>query len=54
MRLQLKKLDSDLEKNIGENKKLSELILMLNNQIEMLDLQKENLENNLQKEREHK
>ena len=50
LRLQLKKLDSDLEKNIGENKKLSELILMLNNQIEMLDLQKENLEkNNLQK-----
>ncbi len=47
LRSQLQKLDSDLEENLGKNKKLSELIATLTQQIEMLNLEKKNLETNL-------
>ncbi|MBF96796.1 MAG: Motility protein B [Alphaproteobacteria bacterium MarineAlpha9_Bin4] len=47
LRDQLQKLDSDLEENMGKNKKLSELIATLNQQIEILNLEKNNLESNL-------
>ena len=47
LKLQLQKLDSDLEENIGKNKKLSDLIAALNQQIEMLNLEKKSLETNL-------
>tara|TARA_B100000029_G_scaffold489762_1_gene547847 strand:- start:702 stop:1760 length:1059 start_codon:yes stop_codon:yes gene_type:complete len=47
LRSQLQKLDSDLEENIGKNKKLSELIAILTQQIEMLNLEKQDLETNL-------
>ena len=45
---QFKKLDADLDKNIVKNKKLSELIATLNQQIEILNLEKSNLETNLE------
>ncbi len=48
LRTQLKKLDSDLEINIGKNKKLSELIFTLNQQIELLNLEKKNLETDIE------
>ena len=48
LRNQLKKLDADLDKNIVKNKKLSELIATLNQQIEILNLEKSNLETNLE------
>ena len=43
-----KKLDADLDENIVKNKKLSELIATLNQQIEILNLEKSNLETNLE------
>ena len=42
---QLQKLDSDLKKNKFENKKLSELIFALNQNIDNLNLEKNKLEN---------
>ena len=42
---QLQKLDSDLKKNKFENKKLSELISVLNQNIDNLNLEKNKLEN---------
>ena len=48
LRTQLKKLDSDLEANIGKNKKLSELIITLNQQIEILNLEKKKIETNVE------
>ena len=47
LKAQLQKLDSDLELNMGKNKKLSELIAALNQQIEMLSLEKKTLETDL-------
>ena len=49
LRTQLKKLDSDLEINIGKNKKFLELIFTLNQQIELLNLEKKNLETDIEK-----
>ena len=40
LRNQLQKLDTDLDENIVKNKKLSELIATLNQQIEILNLEK--------------
>ncbi len=47
LKIQLQKLDADLDKNIGKNKKLSELIVTLNQQIEVLNLEKTNLKTDL-------
>ena len=47
LKTQLQKLDADLEKNLGENKKLSELIATLNQQIEILNLEQTNLQTDL-------
>ena len=47
LKTQLQKLDADLEKNLGKNKKLSELIVALNQQIEILNLEKTNLQTDL-------
>ena len=44
----LQKLDADLDKNILKNKKLSELIATLNQQIEILNLEKTNLKTDLE------
>ena len=48
LRTQLQKLDTELAKNIGKNKKLSELIAILNQNIEALNLEKSNLKTNLE------
>ncbi len=48
LRTQLQKLDANLDKNVGQNKKLSELIIILNQQIEKLNIEKSNLETNLE------
>ena len=48
LRTQLQKLDEDLDKNILKNKKLSELIATLNQQIEILNLEKTNLKTDLE------
>ena len=48
LRTQLQKLDAELDKNIGKNKKLSELIAILNQNIEALNLEKSNLKANLE------
>ena len=48
LRTQLQKLDAELDKNIGKNKKLSELIAILNQNIEALNLEKSNLKTNLE------
>ncbi len=48
LKTQLQKLDADLDKNIDKNKKLSELIATLNQQIEILNLEKSNLKTNLE------
>ena len=48
LRTQLQKLDTELDKNIGKNKKLSELIAILNQNIEALNLEKSNLKANLE------
>ena len=45
---QLQRLDADLDENIVKNKKLSELIATLNQQIEILNLEKSNLKTNLE------
>lgn len=47
LKIQLQKLDADLEKNLGKNKKLSELIATLNKQIEILNLEQTNLQTEL-------
>ena len=47
LKTQLQKLDADLEKNLGKNKKLSELIATLNQQIEILNLEQKNLQTEL-------
>lgn len=47
LKTQLQKLDADLEKNLGKNKKLSELIATLNQQIEILNLEQTNLQTDL-------
>ncbi len=47
LKTQLQKLDADLDKNLGKNKKLSELIAALNQQIEILNLEKTNLQTDL-------
>ena len=47
LKTQLQKLDADLEKNLGKNKKLSELIATLNKQIEILNLEQTNLQTEL-------
>jgi len=47
LKTQLQKLDADLEKNLGQNKKLSELIATLNQQIEILNLEQTNLQTDL-------
>ena len=47
LKTQLQKLDADLEKNLGKNKKLSELIATLNQQIEILNLEQTNLQTEL-------
>ncbi len=47
LKTQLQKLDADLEKNLGQNKKLSELIATLNQQIEILNLEQTNLQTEL-------
>ena len=47
LKTQLQKLDADLDKNLGKNKKLSELIATLNQQIEILNLEKTNLQTDL-------
>ena len=48
LKTQLQRLDADLDENIGKNKKLSELIATLNQQIEILNLEKSNLKTNLE------
>ena len=48
LRNQLQRLDADLDENIVKNKKLSELIATLNQQIEILNLEKSNLKTNLE------
>ena len=47
LKTQLQKLDADLEKNLGKNKKLSELNATLNQQIEILNLEQTNLQTEL-------